>query len=610
MTANSDDHHRKTVLVCCGTGCTANGARDVFQAFRTKLKDHPEIEVQPVIKATGCNGWCEKGPLVRIMPEDITYCSVAAKDVDEIVEKTLLEKVLIKRLLYRDPISKAQLTSHHMTDFYRKQHKIALRNIGEIDPAQIDDYIERRGYQALTKALQQMQGQELIDTVKAAGLRGRGGGGFPTWRKWQACRDAQGEPKYIICNGDEGDPGAFMDRSIMEGDPHTVIEGMILGAYAVGASRGYIYVRDEYDLAVQNLGQAIKDARARGILGEKILGSEFSFDIELVRGGGAFVCGEETALMASIEGRTGEPRDKYVFPTEKGLWGKPTVINNVETWANVPVIILDGAEKFAAVGTESSKGTKVFSLVGKVVNTGLVEVPMGTTLREIIYEIGGGVLKKRAFKAVQTGGPSGGCIPASLLDLPIDFDSLAAAGSMMGSGGLIVMDDHTCMVEVARYYVNFLAGESCGKCTPCREGIRALLEILTGICSGQGRMEDLQVMEDICLTMQEASLCALGRTAPNPVLSTLRYFRDEYVEHIENQFCPAGVCRDLTTFYIDPEKCTGCTLCAKHCSVNGIKGEKKQPHVIDESLCIRCGECYRVCTFDAIKLARRDRNEN
>lgn len=610
MTANTDDHHRKTVLVCCGTGCTANGARDVFQAFRTKLKDHPEIEVQPVIKATGCNGWCEKGPLVRIMPEDITYCSVAAKDVDEIVEKTLLEKVLIKRLLYRDPISKAQLTSHHMTDFYRKQYKIALRNIGEIDPAQIDDYIERRGYQALTKALQQMQGQELIDTVKAAGLRGRGGGGFPTGRKWQACRDAQGEPKYIICNGDEGDPGAFMDRSIMEGDPHTVIEGMILGAYAVGASRGYIYVRDEYDLAVQNLGQAIKDARARGILGEKILGSEFSFDIELVRGGGAFVCGEETALMASIEGRTGEPRDKYVFPTEKGLWGKPTVINNVETWANVPVIILDGAEKFAAVGTESSKGTKVFSLVGKVVNTGLVEVPMGTTLREIIYEIGGGVLKKRAFKAVQTGGPSGGCIPASLLDLPIDFDSLAAAGSMMGSGGLIVMDDHTCMVEVARYYVNFLAGESCGKCTPCREGIRALLEILTGICSGQGRMEDLQVMEDICLTMQEASLCALGRTAPNPVLSTLRYFRDEYVEHIENQFCPAGVCRDLTTFYIDPEKCTGCTLCAKHCSVNGIKGEKKQPHVIDESLCIRCGECYRVCTFDAIKLARRDRNEN
>ena len=610
MTANSDDHHRKTVLVCCGTGCTANGARDVFQAFRTKLKDHPEIEVQPVIKATGCNGWCEKGPLVRIMPEDITYCSVAAKDVDEIVEKTLLEKVLIKRLLYRDPISKAQLTSHHMTDFYRKQYKIALRNIGEIDPGQIDDYIERRGYQALTKALQQMQGQELIDTVKAAGLRGRGGGGFPTGRKWQACRDAQGEPKYIICNGDEGDPGAFMDRSIMEGDPHTVIEGMILGAYAVGASRGYIYVRDEYDLAVQNLGQAIKDARARGILGEKILGSEFSFDIELVRGGGAFVCGEETALMASIEGRTGEPRDKYVFPTEKGLWGKPTVINNVETWANVPVIILDGAEKFAAVGTESSKGTKVFSLVGKVVNTGLVEVPMGTTLREIIYEIGGGVLKKRAFKAVQTGGPSGGCIPASLLDLPIDFDSLAAAGSMMGSGGLIVMDDHTCMVEVARYYVNFLAGESCGKCTPCREGIRALLEILTGICSGQGRMEDLQVMEDICLTMQEASLCALGRTAPNPVLSTLRYFRDEYVEHIENQFCPAGVCRDLTTFYIDPEKCTGCTLCAKHCSVNGIKGEKKQPHVIDESLCIRCGECYRVCTFDAIKLARRDRNEN
>ena len=401
-----------------------------------------------------------------------------------------------------------------------------------------------------------------------------------------------------------------MDRSIMEGDPHTVIEGMILGAYAVGATHGYIYVRDEYDLAVQYLGQAVKDARQQGYLGSNIMGSELSFDIELVRGGGAFVCGEETALMASIEGRTGEPRDKYVYPTEKGLWGKPTIINNVETWANVPVIILHGAEAFAAIGTEKSKGTKVFSLVGKVVNTGLVEVPMGTTLREIIYEIGGGVLKKRRFKAVQTGGPSGGCIPASLLDLPIDFDSLTEAGSMMGSGGLIVMDDHTCMVEVARYYVNFLAGESCGKCTPCREGIRAMLEILTDICNGKGKLEDLQLLEDISATMQEASLCALGRTAPNPVLSTLRYFRDEYIEHIENRFCPAGICRELTTFYIDPEKCTGCTLCMKSCAVNAITGEKKQVHVIDESSCIRCGECYRTCNFDAIKLARRDRHEN
>lgn len=593
---------RQTILVCCGTGCTANGGREVFNAFAARLKDYPDIDLQPVIKATGCNGWCEKGPLVRLLPRDITYCSVAPKDVDEIVAKTLLEGVPIKRLLYRDPVSKEHLQSHHLTDFYRKQYKIALRNIGEIDPGQIEDYLQREGYQALQKALREMSGQNLIDAIKAAGLRGRGGGGFPTGRKWQACKNAPGQEKFIICNGDEGDPGAFMDRSIMEGDPHTVIEGMILGAFAVGATRGYIYVRDEYDLAVEYLGQALKDARQHGYLGDKILGSELCFDIELVRGGGAFVCGEETALMASIEGRTGEPRDKYVFPTEKGLWGKPTVINNVETWANVPVVVLHGAETFAAIGTEGSKGTKVFSLVGKVVNTGLVEVPMGTTLREIIYEIGGGVLKKRSFKAVQTGGPSGGCIPAELLDLPIDFDSLTQAGSMMGSGGLIVMDDHTCMVEVARYYVNFLAAESCGKCTPCREGIRAQLEILTDICSGKGKIEDLQLLEEISFTMQEASLCALGRTAPNPVLSTLHYFRDEYLAHIRQHRCPAGVCRALTTFYIDPEKCTGCGICKKLCSVNGIQGEKKEPHTIDEAVCIRCGECYRQCTFDAIQL--------
>lgn len=603
QTKTSLNHNdRQTILVCCGTGCTANGGREVFKAFENKIKDHPELELQPVIKATGCNGWCEKGPLVRLLPRDITYCSVVPGDVEEIVNKTLLEGVPIKRLLYRDPVSKEHLQSHHLTNFYRKQNKIALRNIGEIDPGQIKDYLKREGYQALKKALQDMSGQDLIDTVKAAGLRGRGGGGFPTGRKWQACKNVPSQEKYIICNGDEGDPGAFMDRSIMEGDPHTVIEGMILGAYAVGAARGYIYVRDEYDLAVEYLGQAIKDARQQGYLGRNILGSDLSFDIELVRGGGAFVCGEETALIASIEGRTGEPHDKYIFPTEKGLWGQPTIINNVETWANVPVIVLHGAEAFAAIGTENSKGTKVFSLVGKVVNTGLVEVPMGTTLREIIYEIGGGVLKKRSFKAVQTGGPSGGCIPASLLDLPIDFDSLTQAGSMMGSGGLIVMDDHTCMVEVARYYVNFLAGESCGKCTPCREGIRAQLEILTDICSGRGKMEDLDLLEEISFTMQEASLCALGRTAPNPVLSTLRYFRDEYLAHIEDHRCPAGVCRELTTFYIDPEKCTGCGICKKVCSINGIQGEKKEPHCIDEAICIHCGECYRQCAFDAIQL--------
>ncbi len=592
---------KKMVLVCCGTGCLANGSMEVYQELQQQLANS-NVNVSTYTKATGCNGWCEKGPLVKIMPDDITYCQVAAKDVAEVIAKTIGKGELINRLLYRDPKTKQRVKSHHQIDFYKKQHKVALRNIGEIDPASIEDYISRDGYQALNKVLHTMGPGQVVEEVIRSGLRGRGGGGFPTGQKWKACTDVEASVRYIICNGDEGDPGAFMDRSIMEGDPHTVIEGMIIGAYAVEATAGFIYVRDEYSLAVKNLGIAIQDARQKGFLGENILGSRLSFDIEIVRGGGAFVCGEETALMASIEGNVGEPRDKYVYPTEKGLWGQPTVINNVETWANLPVIINDGAEAWASIGTEGSKGTKVFSLVGKVINTGLVEVPMGTTLREIIYEIGGGILNKRKFKAVQTGGPSGGCIPAEMLDMPVDFDSLTEAGSMMGSGGLIVMDDRTCMVEIARYYVNFLAGESCGKCTPCREGLKAMLEILSNFCQGKGSDADLQFLMDTSETMQMMSLCALGRTAANPVLSTLRYFKDEYLAHIHEQHCPAGVCRDLTEFYIDPEPCTGCGLCAQHCPVEAISGEKKEAHVIDQAICIRCGECRNQCKFDAVMI--------
>ena len=592
---------KRMILVCCGTGCLANGSMEVYQALQQQLSN-TQVQVETYTKATGCNGWCEKGPLVKIMPDDITYCQVKAKDVPEIIDKTIQSGEIVNRLLYRDPKTKQRYKSHHDIDFYKKQHKIALRNIGEIDPASIEDYISRDGYQALTQALKEMAPAGVIDEIIKSGLRGRGGGGFPTGLKWKACAAVDSSPRYIICNGDEGDPGAFMDRSIMEGDPHTVIEGMIICAYAIGASAGFIYVRDEYSLAVKNLAIAINNARSRGYLGKDILGSTLSFDIDIVRGGGAFVCGEETALIASIEGNVGEPRDKYVFPTEKGLWGQPTIINNVETWANIPVIIKEGAQEFAAIGTEGSKGTKVFSLVGKVINTGLVEVPMGTTLREIIYDIGGGIQGGRSFKAVQTGGPSGGCIPETMLDLQVDFDTLTSAGSMMGSGGLIVMDDRTCMVEIARYYVNFLAGESCGKCTPCREGLKALHETLEAICQGKGKVEDLAFMEDIGETMQTASLCALGRTAPNPVLSTLHYFRDEYLAHIKEARCPAGVCRDLTEFYIDAELCTGCGLCSKNCPVNGISGEKKEPHVIDQDKCIRCGECVNQCKFNAVKV--------
>lgn len=598
---NNSNTADKMVLVCCGTGCQANGSMNVYHAFQDKLTNNKDIQLETYTKATGCNGWCEKGPLVKIMPDDITYLHVKPEDVEEIIAKTIDKGELVERLLYKDPKTKQHYKSHHQIDFYKKQHKVALRNIGEIDPASIEDAMARGGYQNLERMLK-MEPSEVVDEIVKSGLRGRGGGGFPTGVKWKSCAAVDRYPKYVICNGDEGDPGAFMDRSIMEGDPHSVLEGMLTCAYAVGASKGFIYVRDEYGLAITNLTQAINDAHSHGFLGDNISGSDFSFDIKIVRGGGAFVCGEETALIASIEGNIGEPRDKYVFPTEKGLWGQPTVINNVETWANIPVIMADGADKFAALGTEGSKGTKVFSLVGKVVNTGLVEVPMGTALREIIYDIGGGIQGGRKFKAVQTGGPSGGCIPESLLDLQVDFDTLTRAGSMMGSGGLIVMDDRTCMVEVARYYLNFLAGESCGKCAPCREGIRSLLEIVTRICEGQGQIEDLDLLQEISETVQAASLCALGRTAPNPVLSTLKYFRDEYVAHITEHRCPAGICQGLTEFYIDPQLCKGCTLCAKNCPADAIRGEKKQVHRIEQDKCIKCGQCIDNCKLQAVKV--------
>lgn len=591
----------RMIMVCCGTGCQANGSMAVFQALRQALENSHETGVQTFTKSTGCNGLCEKGPLVKILPDDITYCQVQAVDVPEIVD-SLKTGLPLERLFYRDPVTREKYRSHHQTNFYKKQKKIALRNIGEIDPGSIQDYLDRSGYYALRLALQRMTPEQVCEEVLQSGLRGRGGGGFPTGLKWKSCAAVDSTPRYVICNGDEGDPGAFMDRSVMEGDPHTVLEGMIICAYAIGASAGYIYVRDEYDLAGTNLTAAIEDAHKHGFLGEKILGSDLSFDIRIVRGGGAFVCGEETALIASIEGNVGEPRDKYIFPTEKGLWGQPTVINNVETWANIPVIIGYGAEAFASVGTKGSKGTKVFSLVGKVVNTGLVEVPMGTTLREIIFDIGGGVPKGRSFKAVQTGGPSGGCIPENLLDLEVDFDSLTAAGSMMGSGGLIVMDDRTCMVEVASYYLNFLAGESCGKCVPCREGISLMLATLKRICEGDGQESDLVLLESLSKTLQQASLCALGRTASNPVLSTIKYFREEYLEHINKHRCPAGVCKDLTEFYIDAEVCTGCGLCRKNCPVEAVSGEKKQLHMIDAVKCIKCGDCINRCRFQAVKV--------
>jgi len=587
------------VGICGGTGCRANRALEVVEAFRKALRAK-KLDQKVDMRTTGCHGFCEKGPLVVLLPQNILYVSVAPDDVEEIIATSIEADGIVERLTYKDTDTKKRIAHEMEIPFYANQQRIVFGKSGEIDPNNIDDYIAVGGYTSLAKVLTGMEPEEVIEWIEQSGLRGRGGGGFSTGRKWRACREAYGYPKYVLCNGDEGDPGAFMDRSIMEGNPHAILEGIAIGAYAIGADRGYIYVRFEYPLAIENLQIAIEQAREYGFLGENILGTDFSFDVQISRGAGAFICGESTALMASIEGFSGEPRAKHIHTSEKGVFGKPTNLNNVETWANVPVIINNGWEWFANIGTENSKGTKVFSLVGKVKNTGLVEVPMGMTLRQIIYDIGGGVLGDRKFKAVQTGGPSGGCLPEELLDLPVDFDQLTEAGSMMGSGGMIVMDDRTCVVEVARYFTDFLAKESCGKCVACREGIMRMLELLEKITSGRGALKDIELLEELCFYVKDNSICGLGKSAPNPTLSTLKYFRDEYMAHIVDHRCPAGVCRELTTFSIDPEKCKGCAKCAKACPMQAITGEKGEAYVIAHDKCISCGTCRDVCPFEAL----------
>jgi len=592
---------RAHVMICRSTACDASNSGDVLRAMQEEIKRRGLDGAIEVVE-TGCRGLCAKGPVMDIYPGGIFYCHVQAEDVPEIVEETLVKGEVVERLTYEDVATGDAIPIYEDIPFYSKQERRLLRHCGKIDPQSIEEYIAFGGYSALSHALFGMTPDEIIEEVKASGLRGRGGGGFPTGRKWEATRDAHGEIKYVVANGDEGDPGAFMDRSLMEADPHSVLEGMAIGARAVGAEEGFIYVRDEYPLAVRNLTIAIQQARDYGLLGENILNSRFDFDVEIVRGAGAFVCGESSALMQSLEGRVGEPRPKHFHATERGLWDRPTCLNNVKTWANIPLIVAAGADWFASVGTDGSKGTNTFCLVGKTRNPGLIEVPMGITLREIIYDIGGGIPDDRAFKAVQTGGPSGGCIPRDLLDLEVDFDRLTEAGSMMGSGAMVIMDDRTCMVDVARYFLEFLKEESCGKCTPCREGIKSMLAILHRITEGHGEMADLDRLEALGRTVQKTSLCGLGKTAPNPVLSTLRYFHDEYEAHIKDKACPAGVCRALIEYTINPAVCTGCGLCMRQCPQEAISGERKEPHVIDQELCIKCGVCHDVCRFDAVRV--------
>ncbi len=591
--------YRSHVLVCGGTGCTSSGSPQIIEKLNEEIIKQGLQDEVAVIQ-TGCHGLCALGPIMIVYPDASFYSMVKVEDIPEIVSEHLLKGRVVTRLLYKETVTAAGVRALIDTDFYKKQHRVALRNCGVINPEVIDEYIGTGGYEALGKVLTEMTPDEVIQVLLDSGLRGRGGGGFPTGLKWKLAKQNDGDQKYVCCNADEGDPGAFMDRSVLEGDPHVVLEAMAIAGYAIGANQGYIYVRAEYPIAVERLQIAIKQAREYNLLGKDIFGTGFDFDIDLRLGAGAFVCGEETALMTSIEGKRGEPRPRPPFPAQKGLFGKPTILNNVETYANIPQIILNGPEWFASMGTEKSKGTKVFALGGKIHNTGLVEIPMGTTLREVIEEIGGGIPDGKKFKAAQTGGPSGGCIPAEHFDIPIDYDNLISIGSMMGSGGLIVMDEDDCMVDIAKFFLEFTVEESCGKCTPCRVGTRRMLEILTKITKGQATMEDLDKLEELCYYIKDNSLCGLGQTAPNPVLSTLRYFRDEYEAHIKEKRCPAGVCKALLSYVIDRDKCRGCTLCARTCPAGAIIGTVKNPHVIDPDKCVKCGACMEKCRFGAI----------